>query len=243
MIGVGLVFNEGEFFALQSVVTLQARPLGTTLVGQAYRLSKSSSAPSLVSTSISLNYAGRDVLPGEDDFPHVYFFDGAAWQRLPITVDTNHNVAVASVPAIATGQGLYALLSGVEIPLYGPGWNSIIYPAQGSKPVTQALASIDGAFSIVYGKSLTDTLDPWKVYAVGAPGWVDDLAALDYAQSYWISVTKSITLQVTGGGASAPTALFSPPMTAYGSVPFAGTVTAWVNGLLCGQGQTQLINR
>jgi hypothetical protein len=240
--GDGLIFDEGEFFALQGVSSIANQPLGTTLIGRAYRLIKSAGAPSLVGTSISFNYAGRDVPPGEEDFLHVYFFDGNTWHQLTTTVDPNHNIAVAAVPAVANGQGLYALLSGIEIPLYGPGWNPIVYPVQGSKPVAQALASINGAYGLVYRKSLTDTLDPWKVYAVGAPTWINDLATLEFAQSYWISVTRSITLEVTGGATSAPSALPSPPMTVYGTAPFAGTVTAWVNGVPCGQGATQVVN-
>ncbi|HTP08482.1 MAG TPA: hypothetical protein VMP08_09535 [Anaerolineae bacterium] len=240
--GDGLIFEEGEFFALQSASNIANQPLGTTLVGRAYRLTKSAGAPSLVGTSISFNYAGHDVPPSEEGFLHVYFFDGSMWRKLSTTVDTNHNVAVASVPAFANGEGLYALLSGIEIPLYGPAWNPVTYPAQGSKPVTEALASINGAYGIVYGKSLTDTLDPWKVYAVGVPSWINDLAKLEFAQSYWISVTRSITLQVTGGAPSAPMALPSPPMTVYGTAPFAGAVTAWINGVQCGPSTTQLIN-
>ena len=240
--GDGLIFDEGEFFALQAVSNIANQPLGTTLVGRAYRLTKSAGAPSLVGTSISFNYAGRDVPPGEEDFLHVYFFDGSTWRRLATTVDTNHNVAVAAVPVAANGQGVYALLSGIEIPLYGPGWNLFTYPAQGSRPVPQALASINGAYGIVYDKSLTDTLDPWKMYAVGVPSWINDLTTLEFAQSYWISVTRSITLQVTGGNASAPTVLPSPPMTVYGTAPLAGNVTAWINGVQCGQGATRVIN-
>jgi subtilisin-like proprotein convertase family protein len=240
--GDGLIFEEGEFFALQGVSNIVNQPAGTTLVGRAYRLLKSSGAPSPVGTSISFNYAGRDVPPGEEEFLHVYFYDGGLWHQLTTTLDTKHNIAVASIPAFSDGQGLYALLSGIEVPLYGPGWNLFTYPAQGSQPVNQALASIDGAYGIVYGKALTETLDPWKVYAVGVPSWINDLTSLEFAQSYWISATRPITLQITGGGTAAPIALPSPPMTVYGTAPFAGTVTAWINEVPCGQGLTQVIN-
>jgi hypothetical protein len=137
------------------------------------------------------------------------------------------------------------LMSSIEIPLFGPGWTTFGYPAQGSKPVAQALASINGSYGIVYGVALTDTLDPWKVYALNVPSWVNDLATLDFGRTYWISTTQAITLQVTGGGTSAPSNvenLPSPPMTVYGTAPVSGTVTAWINGVQCGQGQTQLIN-
>jgi hypothetical protein len=240
----GLVFDYGEFFALQAVTALPNAPAGASLVGQAYRLMRSTNAPSLVGTSISFYYAGRDVPPGEENFLSVRFWTGSAWQKLPTTVDTEHNIAVATVPSTANGVGTYALMASIEMPLYGPGWNQFSYPAQGSKLVTQALASIDGSYGIVYGSALTDTLDPWKVYAVNVPMWVNDLAAIDFGKTYWISVTRSITLAMSGG-ASAPSSvegLPSPPMTVYGTASTAGTVTAWINGVQCGQGATKVIN-
>ena len=42
--GDGLIFDEGEFFALQAVSTIPAQPAGTTLIGRAYRLAKSAGA-------------------------------------------------------------------------------------------------------------------------------------------------------------------------------------------------------
>ena len=239
--GDGLVFNPGEFFALQAVNGLPFQPAGTTLVGQGYRLLASAGAPSLLGTSISFYYAGRDVPPGEEAFLSVYFWNGARWQKLPTTLNTDYNVAVAPTQ----GAGLYALLSSIEIPLYGPGWNPIIYPAQGSKLVAEALASINDSYGIVYGTVLTETADPWKVYAVNVPMWVNDLATLDFGKTYWISVTQAITLQVTGNGAARPSNvenLPSPPMTVYGTAAVSGTVTAWINGVQCGQGQTQMDN-
>jgi subtilisin-like proprotein convertase family protein len=241
----GLVFDYGEFFALQAVSALTTPPAGASLVGQAYHLMRSAGAPSLVGASLSFYYAGRDVPPGEEDFLSVRFWDGAKWRKLPTVVDTEHNIAVATIPSTANGVGVYALMSNIEIPLYGPGWNQFGYPAQGSKSITQALASISDSYGIVYGTALTDTIDPWKVYAVNAPAWVNDLATLDFGKTYWISVTQAITLQVTGGGTSTPSSvenLPSPPMTVYGTAPISGDVTAWINGVQCGQGQTKVFN-
>ena len=251
----GLIFAPGEFFALQAVNTLPSPPAGATRVGQAYRLMRSTNAPSLIDASSSFYYAGRDVLPGEEDFLRVYFWDGSAWQLLPTVVDTDHNIAIATIPSTAQGVGIYALMSSIEIPLYGPGWNQFGYPAQGSKPVAQALLSISGYYTTVYGTVITDTADPWKVYDVTAPDWVNDLATLDFGKTYWINVSQAIVLKVTGDGLSAqrPSSaetLPSPPMTVYGSVlvgggltPISGqTVTAWIAGVPCGQGTTRLID-
>jgi hypothetical protein len=33
--------------------------------------------------------------------------------------------------------------------------------------------------------------DPWKIYAVGAPTWINDVLSLDYGHGSWIYLTKS----------------------------------------------------
>jgi len=40
----------------------------------------------------------------------------------------------------------------------------------------------------VYGYAAADEADPWKVYDINVPGWVNDLTALEYGQGYWINV-------------------------------------------------------
>jgi len=88
---------------------------------------------------------------------------------------------------------------------------------------------------------------------VTVPDWVNDLTTLEFAKTYWINVSQTITLQVTGGGpqpALGTAALPSPPATFYGAVqpgtgftPAAGmVVTAWIGGNACGQGKTLLVS-
>ena len=38
--------------------------------------------------------------------------------------------------------------------------------------------------------------DPWKIYAVGAPTWVNDVVSLDYGRGSWIYATKSEQRQI-----------------------------------------------
>ncbi len=247
--GEDLEFEEGEFFALQSATIIPSAPAWATVVGQAYRLSASANAPDLSGTSISVSYLGSEVQPGEEQWLRVYFWDGASWQRLPTRLDTYHNFASAATQ----GEGLYALMSSIEIPLYGPGWNLLAYPVQETRPVTETLQSIDGYYTIVYGYDATDVDDLWKVYDVSVPDWVNDLWELEFGHGYWISVTQSITLSLKGASASSLATASSvprPPATYYGAVlagpgftPTAGMpVKAWINGNLCGQGQTLKVN-
>jgi hypothetical protein len=123
--------------------------------------------------------------------------------------------------------------------------------------VTEALLSISGYYTTVYGYDVTDDTDPWKVYDVTVPEWVNDLHELEFGQGYWINVSEAITLFLKGSSDSIfqrvhwvvqaiVSHLQSPPATYYGWVlpspdftPLPGmVVTAWIDSNLCGQSQT-----
>jgi subtilisin-like proprotein convertase family protein len=252
--GENLVFPEGEFYALQALPTVKNAPPWATVVGQAYRLMRSAGAPPLTSTSLGVGYMESEVTPGEEEWLRVYFSgnDGASWQPLSTTLDTYHNMASAATQ----GAGLYALMSSLEIPLYGPGWNLFSYPVRGTRDVITALLSINGQYDLVYGyqpEDRSDPYDPWKVYRPGAPDFVNDLRELEFGHGYWINLTASapITLWLKGASAAAqagiegmpypPATFYGPVLTGAGFTPTVGTlVTARVNGKVCGQVRMQL---
>jgi hypothetical protein len=239
--GEALDFEDGEFYALQAATTVPSPPPWATVVGQAFWLATSADAPNLVGTSLSFNYLGTEVPQGEEDWLHVYYWNGAAWMQLPTQLDTYYNIASAPTQ----DEGLYALMSTIEIPLHGPGWNTFAYPVPGTRPVEEALEPIEGYFSVVYGYVVTDTLDPWKVFGPSAPDWVNDLAQFKFGHGYWIHMTESITLPLKGGATATAATLPVPPTTYYGAVgpgstftPAEGmTVTAWIAQNLCGQAE------
>lgn len=245
-------FAPGEFFALQPATRLNNVPAWLSVVGKGYRLLKSTNAPSLVGTALAFSYDLGDVSPGEEAFLQVYQYDANLnnWIPLTTTVSTQGKFALATVP----GAGLYALMSSTNIPLYGPGWNLFAYPVQATRPVTEALLSISGYYTTVYGYVFTDTIDPWRIYDIGLPAQLNDLAVLEFGQGYWINVSADIILRLKGSGSTlaAPEALESfgsPPSTYYGEVFGDGTFTpapgmvvqAYVNGNPCGQGVTQMV--
>ncbi|MFQ5615685.1 MAG: LamG domain-containing protein, partial [Anaerolineales bacterium] len=242
-------FDVGQFFALQKSNILPDPPSWATVVGSGYRLIASPNAPGFDGTSLNFRYLGKEVPPGEEAFLSLYHWDGANWQKLPTSLNPDYNEASAAV----VGEGLYALMSSIEIPLYQAGWNLVSYPVNQTRPVTEAMASIEGYYGMVYGYVVTDTVDPWKVYAPApTPPWVNDLDALQFGQGYWISATDSITWYLKGAGEGARQIqdFQSPPATYYGPVlsgetftPTVGmTVIAWIDGNLCGQGETLNVN-
>jgi hypothetical protein len=241
-----LELDEEQFYTLQTATALPEPPPWATVVGQAYRLTASTNAPNLESASLSFLYMGDEVPPGEEEWLRLYFWDGHAWQPLPTDLDTYQNYAVAAVQ----GEGLYALMSTLEIPLDGPGWNLFSYPMRTTRPVTEALLSITGIYTTVYGYEAPGTADPWKVFDVTAPGWVNDLEVLEFGHGYWINVSQPITLYLHGNGgstASIDSSLPTPPATYYGQILGGGSftpepgmvVTARVEGRACGHTQAR----
>ena len=246
-----LGFPEGEFYTFQAATLLPNPPPWATVIGQAYWLTQSDGAPSLSGSSLDMGYMERDVPAGEETWIKIYRWneEAAEWEALTTTVDPTENTAFAVVP----GAGLYALMSTIEIPLFGPGWDQFAYPVQAVRPITDALQSIEGVYNTVYWYDGSDVTDYWKVYSPEVPAWVNDLNYLQFGEGYWIHLTRSITLKLQGAGFQeedqAP-AQQMPPATYYGLVlpsenftPTAGMeVLAWTNGKKCGQGMTQLID-
>jgi hypothetical protein len=261
LFGEELAFDEDEFFVLQAAASVQPPPWAT-LVGQAYQLSASPAAPSLAGTSLNFRYLGGAVPPGEEAGIHIYFWDSdpaacrprsaPCWRQLPTYLDTYHNEAAAQVQ----GPGLYALMTSIEVPLHHPGWNLFSYPVHATRSVTEALRSIDGYYTTLYGYAGAGAADPWQVYDIDAPAWVSDLSTVRFGQGYWINATQAITVSFKGEPAlstaaaqATAEAIPNPPSTYYGAVqagssltPVAGMpVLARVNGTICGRGNTRAV--
>ncbi len=245
------------FYTLQATSAGVEPPPWATLVGQAYRLSVTANAPSLAGSSLSFSYLGAEVPPGEEGWLRLYHHDGSAWKQLATNLDKYHNLASAS----ADGPGIYALMSSIELDVDAAGWNLISYPVEATRPVTDALVSATGYYTTVYGYEPVDAADPWKVYDVTAPDWVNDLAVLEFGHGYWINVSEALVLMFkgapAGASATAPAGpedaagMPLPPGTWYGRVlpgaglaPEAGMpVAAYVGAKVCGRGQTRLVER
>ncbi|HSJ55908.1 MAG TPA: VCBS repeat-containing protein [Anaerolineae bacterium] len=239
--------------SLQAVHNLPGLASWLIPAGQGYRFVAGERFP----RAIAFNYLQRTVPAGFENLLYVYYSpdDGATWRRLPTTLDTAHNQAAAVMPddpETGYGQGLYALLSTIDMPPFQPGWNLFGYPLLVSRPVTEALASLEGYYTTIYGHYTEDPADPWKVYDVTvAPPFqtlVNDLHALSFGHGYWITISQAITLSLeppTDVQIKA-TLVPRPPATYYGQVlaghdwaPAEGMpVQAWIGGHACGASET-----
>lgn len=245
-------------FILQPATRLPQEIPWMTQVGRAYWLAASSTITEYGKSSISFRYLDADVLPGEEGFIHLYFWDEnhcttgglSCWRLVPEQkLYTEPNLLAAPLQ----GAGFYALFSSSEIALE-PGWNAIGYPILGKRSIAEALASIDGYYDIVYGYAAGRSDDPWSAFAPDIQQGPDELSEMSFGNGYLIHMTKAGTLQLRGSGAiteysALPVAspiLRSPPALYFGAItsrvndftPQSGmTVTAKIGDTLCGQGK------
>ncbi|MBN1658469.1 MAG: VCBS repeat-containing protein [Anaerolineae bacterium] len=247
------IFADTGTASLQAVHNLPGLAPWLAPVGPGYRFAAGDEP---FPRAIAFNYLERNAPAGFEEALYVYYSpdDGANWQRLPTTRDTNHNQASAVMPDspdTGYGEGLYALACTIDMPQFQPGWNLFGYPLQGSRSITEALASLDGFYTTVYDWQGTGPAcyDCWHVYdATWDPAYntVDTLA---FGETYWIRVTEGITLSLRPvvDRAMAPQgSLLIPPATFYGPVaagagftPAVGmVVTATVGNRVCGLGET-----
>jgi hypothetical protein len=247
-------FEEGEFYALQTVSQIDNPPPWAVPVGQAYRVTAVAGAPPLTGASISMGYLSAEVPDGAERWLGLYRLRGASWEALSSTVNLEFNLVSAAID----GPGVYAIMASVQLPALSVlGWNNISYPLSTSRPVEQALLSIDGSYSMVYRKDSGLPGERWKLYATGVPTYVNDLLTLDFARNYDIYITRPVTISLrpdlpeaqrqdtthTAQAADTPSAFYGTISAGNGFIPIAGAlVEAEVGGTLCGQGRTEAYN-
>ena len=76
------------------------------------------------------------------------------------------------------------------IPDLYEGWNLVGYPSQSTLELTEALASVDGLYDLVYAYKASDVGDPWKKYNTAAPPFLNDLKEMGPGWGYWIRVSE-----------------------------------------------------
>ena len=252
--GDNIRLEEGEFFTLQSAVRLPTHPLSANPVGRAYRLTATSDTM-LEGTSLNIGYQGDDVPDGEEGGIRMYMWNENItepdWTPLDTQVDVDRNQASAQVQ----GPGVYMLMSSITIPLESRGWQLVPYPGQ-TQPVADALAGVAGHYTTVYSYEPSNSDDPWQVYDVDVPEWVNDLEQLEHQRAYWINVTKPTTLPVKGPRPQTATPSMTtdpftiiPPATYYMTLQHTDETTikaglpvvAWMGGQICGRTTTRVI--
>jgi parallel beta-helix repeat protein len=75
------------------------------------------------------------------------------------------------------------------------GWNLIGYNSLNPQPITDALSSINGNYSIIWAYNASDSTDHWKKYDPDTP-FGNDLAVVEPGRGYWIMMTAEDILEI-----------------------------------------------
>jgi len=174
----------------------------------------------LISVPVSPNSSTlSDVLASvEGRYDKLYAYDASnasdPWKRYSVGVPSYANDLteidstmgfwiLATEPVALTVSGskpvaltvLGSVPSSTDISLYS-GWNLVGYPSQTTRPIAEALGSIDTKYDLIYAYHASDTADPWKKYNPAAPSFLNDLVEMEPGWGYWIRVSEDCTWSV-----------------------------------------------
>ncbi len=238
------IFGDTPAYTLQSTTIPSDFPAWLTPVGEAYRVTVPE--PLTSTTNILFSYLQRSVPNGsyEDaESMGVYFrpINGQTWTALDTSLDTDLNQA----SALFDQSGIYVLAMTVFVERLEVGWNLTYYPVRTTRPIADALASLDGSFTSIY-KTDGNNLSLYdKTVDEAFRPIVNSLTRME-PSTYWIYATQPISwylpVDVSSGRAQSTQDLGEHlPSTFYGEITSPVTigdpVEATINGVLCGTGE------
>ncbi|MBV7333979.1 VCBS repeat-containing protein [Chloroflexi bacterium TSY] len=240
-------FDINTHYLLQRIDFLSTLPHWLTPVGHAYRIDADMPP---TNASILFRYLESDVPPRSEDELAIYFSpdNGLTWQRLSTKVAKVWNLALTRMG----GTGIYVLTTSQPMSPLQPGCNLPMgYPMQTNRPIGEALASLDGAYTSVY---LEDPTAPsgWRLYDTTVRSAftqiVNTLTSTRLGDAYRIFATEPIIpylpidsegdITIQAGSLQMQDHVIVPPATYYGWItptayftPTVGMqVTAEMNG-------------
>ena len=152
----------------------------------------SDSATSQVLSSIEGNY---DLVFGYDACVDQWISYDPDVPGLCTLCDIHVDSAIWIKASQAATLSVSGSLPGSTEQVLCPGWNLVAYPAGESRELTQALLSISGYYTLVYGYQAGST-SPWQRYSIEAPSWANSLTHLGPGYGYWVYVTQNCTLTI-----------------------------------------------
>ncbi|MCG2769756.1 MAG: hypothetical protein L6435_15460, partial [Anaerolineae bacterium] len=146
------------------------------------------------------------------EYDAVYAYDASdevsPWKQLDpsvpsfandlLTIDETKGLWLHGTSATTWTFPDYTLPAGIT-PLH-LGWNLVGYPSSDARPVAEALASIEGKYTLVYTHDPSDPANPWKTFDPAAPSWSNDLTQMVPGRGYWILITQPCEWSLSGQG-------------------------------------------
>jgi len=102
-----------------------------------------------------------------------------------VSMTGSGTLTVSGTTPLSTTQQLYE------------GWNMVAYPASDAREVAQALSSIAGSYTLVYGYDPTLS-QVWQHYSPNGPSWANTLTHFRPGYGYWVKTTEACSLTVEG---------------------------------------------
>jgi len=93
-------------------------------------------------------------------------------------------LSVSGETPVSTAISLYA------------GWNLVGYPSSVTQPISEALSSIAGLYTLVYAYDAAHPADPWQVFDPSAPAGSNTLTQMEAGRGYWIKASENTTLLI-----------------------------------------------
>ena len=186
--------NDGnEYIHLVDVRKLQAPSVPLSLSGGASLISLPLVPADTSVTSVLANIAGS--------YTKVFGFSDGQWKQYvvgaPPFVNTLTDLSPGmgywiymSAPATLIVQGSQPSTTQIQL---RAGTNLVGYPSSTPRGVVEALSSIAGRYTKVFGY----IGGQWKQYIVGAPPFVNTLTQLEAGHGYWIYTSEACTLTIT----------------------------------------------
>ncbi len=158
---------------LESVPKLTQSPW-LVPVGQAYQINLTSDITD--TRIIAYTYLQRDIPDGYEHTLSLYFLPNGSekWQQL----ETDKYVENLVVANLENESGIYAVMSTVEMPSLNPGWNLFTYPMPGSRPITEALASLTTTYTV------QEASPPFDVPTTNTNN--EPVDTFDFGHIYWV---------------------------------------------------------
>ena len=128
-----------------------------------------------------------------EPFDTNYLNEWWAFPKSVLDCDSSQTIQVGEEENI-TGKDFQLDPGGIDISLLGPGWNLISLPVQPSNTaIGNVLSGIAGKYVSVWGFQN----GAWQVYDPANPDF-SDLSIMEAGWGYWLNMTESATLSVTG---------------------------------------------
>jgi len=110
-------------------------------------------------------------------------------------IDARYGIWLRATEACTLTVSGERILTATDVPL-NTGTNLVGYPSTTTRPIAEALSSIEGKYVRVYTYNAAGVPSPWLLFDFTAPALANTLTAMVPGSGYWIDVTQPCVWRV-----------------------------------------------